>query len=147
MPGCNSVLEEMMGLIGWVLLGGKFRRRGCSGAFASGRSPQLRWKEGSRPSLGDRGTPHSPRRGGLETARPTTRRRGEDGGSARESARRVPRALSLCSPVTQTVAWPGCALARFAPGSFPGQRVETILRFWARVLFVCFLALTVVFPP
>lgn len=44
MRGWNSVLEERMGLIGWVLLGGKFRCRGWSGIIAWGRGPKLRLK-------------------------------------------------------------------------------------------------------
>lgn len=33
MRGWYSVLEERMGLIDWVLLGGKFRCRECSGVI------------------------------------------------------------------------------------------------------------------
>lgn len=62
-----------MGLIGWVLLGGKFRCRGCGGVIASGRGPQPRLKEGRKPSLGDRGPPpshsHLGAAGWLATAR------------------------------------------------------------------------------
>ena len=106
-----------MGLIGWVLLGGKFRCRECTGVIESGRGPQLRLKEGRKPCLGDRGTPPPPhRRSGPPTARPTFREPGGDCEAARE-ARRVPWALTVCGAVAQTVAWPGCASARFAPGA------------------------------
>lgn len=81
-----------MGLIGWVLLGGKFRCRGWSGVIARGRSPQLRLKGGREPNLGDRRTPtHPPRRSRAGDDGPTFSKRAEDCGTAQAEARRGPQ--------------------------------------------------------
>lgn len=83
-------------LIGWVLLGGKFRCGGWSGVIARGRGPLLRLQGGCKPSLGDRGTPtHPPGRSGAGARAPAFGRRGEDGAAAPAEARRGPRG-QLC---------------------------------------------------
>lgn len=71
-----------MGLIGWVLLGGKFRCRGWSGVIARGRGPKLRLK-GDANQVWEMGGPPPPslaQRGGDRA--PTFRERQEDCGAA-----------------------------------------------------------------
>ena len=136
-----------MGLIGWVLLGGKFRCRGCGGVIASGRDPQSRLKEGRKPSLGDRGPPPSHKHlgaaGWLATALPISESRGRTvQPTGRRRGGRRGRGLDEARWHRPNLTW--VYLDQICPRSFLGQRPEMILRFWARVLFVCFLVLVVV---
>lgn len=127
-----------MGLIGWALLGGKFRCIGWSGVTERGRGPLRRLKRRRKPSLGDRGTPTHLRAAGW---RPCAHLPGAARGLGNHPAEapRGPRALILRGAGGGTdcgLAW--MTLGQICARSSLERRSETTLRFWARVLFVCF---------
>lgn len=138
-----------MGLIGWALLGGKFRCGGWSGVTERGRGPQRRLKGRRKPSLGDRGTPTHLRAAGW---RPCAHLPGAARGLWNHPAEapRGPRALVFRRAGGGTdrgLAW--MTLGQICARSSLGQRPETTLRFWARILFVLFfwILVVIVFPP